>query len=385
MEIGEPIKPAVSPTSEETKYLRAEVIKVVFESTIRVSVAKATVKEPHWEKGQAVEESTWSLGRQQISGLYSKRPAVYLRKSAGGSRVATVTVKITASNVSGTGKLVGVLSSLRFEGDCPLGAGEHIVVAELKDVPDAFNGFSGNMGWTLEGSELSAALNGTRVEVFFIYANPHKAYKDGVWVEALRFLATRPLLRGTGKPADAAAKVVRYCHGHHGLKYDNLGGGGSQYGVSNDGGTFRLSGYMERDEEYANCYDQAGAVESLCGAAGIIVEWIYLEPYGFMKPTNLLGYGLCNNPFFMRSSDKIVGINEESRWPFHNHAFSRLAAKMLDACAGPHVGTESAAEYIDSSIDDQTTLYRNPRSHGYGMRAGKAGDMVACSGVRAVS
>jgi hypothetical protein len=384
MEIGEPVNVAGPATVEETKYLRAEVIKVVFETPIKVAVNKATVKEPHWETGAAVEESTWPLGAQQISGLYSKRPAVYLNKSGGGSRVATVTVKVTASNVSGTGKLIGVLSALRFEGDCPLGAGEHIVVAELKDVPDAFIGYGGNMGWTLEGSELSAALNGTRVEVFFIYGKPHKAYKDGVWIEALRFLSVRALVRGTAKPADAVAKIVRYCHGPHGLKYDSAGGGGSQYGVRARGGTFRLSGYMERDQQFANCYDQAGGVESLCGAAGIIVEWIYLDPYGFIKPTNLLGYGLCNNPFFLSTTPptrKIIGINDADRTPFGNHAFSRWSMKILDACAGPHLGTESDSEYVDVSIDDQTTLYR---LYG-GLRPGKASDMGTCAGVTGVS
>ncbi len=385
MEIGEPINPAVVAGSDETKYLRAEIVKIVFETTVKVAVARATVKEPHWETGQAVEESTWTLGTRHVSGLYSTRPAVYLRKSAGGSRVATVTVKVTASNVSGTGKLIGTLSWLRFEGDCPLGAGEHIVVAEVKEVPDAFNCVGGNLAWTLEGTELSAALNGTRVEIFFIYGTPHKAFKDGVWIEALRFLASRPLLRGTSALADAIAKVVRYCHGHHGLKYDSAGGGGSQYGVGQGGGTFRLSGYMERDEAFANCYDQAGAVESLCGAAGIIVEWIFLDPFGFIKPANLLGYGLCNNPFFLGSTPptrKVMGINDVDRTPFGNHAFSRWSGKILDACAGPHVGSESPSEYVDSAIDDQTKLYR---LYGQGFRAGTAADMVVRGGVTAVS
>ncbi len=146
------------------------------------------------------------------------------------SRVATVTVKVTASNISGTGKLlVGVLSSLRFEGDCPLGAGERKSSSpSWKKHAGRVQQLSGNMGWTLAGSELSVALNGTRVEIFFIYGKPHKAYKDGVSIEALRFLATSSLLRGAGVPADAVAKVVRYCRGHRRLKYDSLGGGRSQ-------------------------------------------------------------------------------------------------------------------------------------------------------------
>jgi hypothetical protein len=141
---------------------------------------------------------------------------------------------------------------------------------------------------------------------------------------------------------------------------------------------------MELDNQYANCYDQAGAVESLCGAAGIIVEWIYLDPYGFIKPTNLLGYGMCNNPFFLDPASptkKMMGINDGGRTSFGNHAFSRWSLKILDACAGPHVGTESDSEYVDNSIDDQTTLYRLYS----GFRPGKAADMGTCAGVRALS
>lgn len=385
MEIGESVNVSIPATSEAPKVLRGEIVKVIFETTIKVAVAKTPVAEPHWETGLNVEEATWTLGKKQISGLFSKRPAAYLCKRAGGSRVATVTVKITESTLSGNGKLIGVLAALRFEGDCPLGAGEHVVVAELKEVPDVYMNYGGNIAWGIEGSEISIALNPTRAELFFLYAAPHRAYQsNGVWVEALRFVASRMMVRGTDDLSDAIAKIVRYCHGAHGLYYDSQGGGRSRYGVRNIGGILNLTGYMARTLPTANCYDQAAAIQALCGAIGILVEWIYMDPYGFIKPTNLLGYGLCNNPFFLGTvppSQRLVGVNDQQRTPFGNHAFCRRNTKILDACAGPHVGTESAEEYVERSIDAQTSLYRLYRD----LRPGLAGEMAPCPGLSGVT
>jgi hypothetical protein len=170
------------------------------------------------------------------------------------------------------------------------------------------------------------------------------------------------MLRGTSSVTDAIAKVVRYCHGPHGLYYDSEGGGGSQYNVSRSGGAFDLSGYMVRSKRFANCYDQAAALQALCGAAGIKLSWIYMQPYGFIRRTSLLGYGLCNNPFFRMPAfraEKLVPLNDPRRTPFGNHAFCGYGGKVLDACAGPHIGNENPEEYVDRSVDSTPSLYPN--------------------------
>jgi hypothetical protein len=51
---------------------------------------------------------------------------------------------------------------------------------------------------------------------------------------------------------------------------------------------------------------------------------------------------------------------------------------MLDACAGPHMGTESRSQYVAAAIDTTTTLYGSLR------RPGTVADMVACPGVKAI-
>ena len=82
MQLNQPVSPPAPGSGEELKFIRAEVVKVVFESTIKVAVGDAEVKAPHWEKGQAVEEDTWKLGhpkQAEIKGLFSKRPAAYTK------------------------------------------------------------------------------------------------------------------------------------------------------------------------------------------------------------------------------------------------------------------------------------------------------------------
>ncbi len=69
VEIGELVDPAVAG-ADEPKFLRAGIVKIVFESTVKVAVAKATVKEPHYGRpARRWRRSTWSLGKLQISGL----------------------------------------------------------------------------------------------------------------------------------------------------------------------------------------------------------------------------------------------------------------------------------------------------------------------------
>jgi hypothetical protein len=107
----------------------------------------------------------------------------------------------------------------------------------------------------------------------------------------------------------------------------------------------------------ANCYDQAAALQALAGAVGIKLEWLFLDPFGFIKTTNLLGVGSCNNPFFKsNSTPKVIAQNNPNRTDFGNHAFCELNSKIWDACAGPHVGTEDRQQYLTASIDPTNHL-----------------------------
>jgi hypothetical protein len=151
--------------------------------------------------------------------------------------------------------------------------------------------------------------------------------------------------------------------------------------VGNRGGSFELTRYMRREADDCNCYDQAAAIQTLSAALGIALGWRYLSPFGYIKTTQLVGVGWCNNPFFgSDASQKVVAVDSPERSAFGNHAFIADAAELtLDGCAGPHVGEETAFQYLSASIDDTPALYRGR------FRPGRVHDIVPTAGVRRVS
>jgi hypothetical protein len=373
---------------DKTPRVRGKVTEVEFESPVKVSLGKKEVDKPHWKLGEKLKD-----------GDGSKRPAVLLTKDGAKGkdvvREVTVKVKLTeVKNVSGKANLLGRLGPLEITGECPLSEAEHTVKAKIKELPDGVRWYHRDASWALEGGNLGQTmiiLNTTLLEVFVVFHTPdHKLFqgKDGVWAEALRLLCRKAGVVGTKTEQEALEKIAGYCHGRHGLKYDSAGGGGSKYGPFGNGGSFQLGDYLVRKFPFANCYDQAGAVQTLAGCLGVIVNWLYLAPFGYIKPTRLLGYhGMCNNPFFLLDdpasgytpSKKMVPQNDSKRTAFGNHAFCGFRSKILDACAGPHIGNEDKPQYVAASIDSTTTLYRTK-----GGRAGEAKDIKTYPGVNEV-
>ncbi|MBL9100797.1 MAG: hypothetical protein JNL82_07560 [Myxococcales bacterium] len=379
-QLGEPA--GAGAGSEPPKVWVGRVVEVTFKSRIAAVRSKATIAGPHWKYGEDVLDK-WDLAEplKLPRGPYSKRAAVYLVKDAGGAREVEVKVEVKkCENVSGTGKLVGKLGALVVEGACPLAAGTHTVAARITEPPEGIEHLRGSILWDMEAPGTAAwTMNQSFVELFFVLAAPIAAYTQGVWVEALRLVCQRGAVRGV-KPDEqalAVAKITRYCHSDHGMRYDSQRGA-SHYGVSSRGGVFRLADYLNQKSQRINCYDQAGAVQVLAGAVGVAVTWVFLNPYGFIKGTHLVGVGPCNSPFYESAGTaQSVDPKDPKRTAFGNHAFVELA-KVHDACAGPHVGTESRVEYVAAAIDADPALYR-------GGRPGTAADMVTFSGVTSVS
>jgi hypothetical protein len=354
---------AATPVDETTakcpleKSLKGEVVEVAWASGIPVSIAPPYVAParkppqepvivPHWKAGTAVED-----------GAGSRRPAVYLIKGKGSDAV-TVKVRITENkNVTGASTLLGNFAGLVMEGACPTAVGEHIVKAKIKNLPDAIQWYRGDASWGLHvpslGSSVSLA-NSSRSEIFVVLDTPSPFYSPpGVWVEALRFLCGKVGVVGMKTSTEVNVRVTTYCHSDHGLMYDTVEGA-PKYGVDNEGGEFKLARYMNAASKVVNCYDQAAAVQSLCGALGVNTTWLYLAPFGFIKPTNLVGIGLCNNPFFESNGSKpLVAADDPLRTRFGNHSFCEFAGGELDACAGPHTGSEDRREYCNASIDSE--------------------------------
>lgn len=355
----------------------AKIKSVTFESPIKICRKKKTVKKPHWKKGTNVND-----------GSGSKRAAAYLIKGKSSHNV-TVEIKVTKSkNCSGPAKLKGFLSEhrgkgkLEIDGDCPVSVGTHKVSAKITNPSDCIQWYRGDITWALTVSACkTVAMETTRAELFFILDTPISVYQNhkGDWVEALRFVCEKAGVEDVKKKIDAAAKIDTYCHTGHGLKYDTTSGG-SKYNVKHDGGSFHLGDFLSKKYSRCNCYDMAAAISSLSGAAGVELTWLFLQPFGFLKQTDLIGIGQCNNPFFASNgSAPIVAANDKKRIAFGNHAFCELSSKVHDACAGPHKGTETRAQYIDVCIEKKTdtTLYSS-------RRPGKESDIVVRAGVTKV-
>ncbi|NMO15907.1 hypothetical protein HPC49_24185 [Pyxidicoccus fallax] len=364
MEIGEGVNVALAASAELKPWkLRAEILEVTFKNGILVSRDGSTVPLPHWEKGVDVSDE-WTdaklMGLPEKSNYSKRAAALPIRGAPGATQDVEVKLHIIESeNVSGQGKLKGTLGDLEVTGDSPLGAGEHVISARLQRLPDEIQWVRGDVEWSLIASspEATISVGSTPVEVFFVLGKPIKPFEEhGVWAEALRFLCAKAGVVGAKTDARVAEQVTRYCHTGHGLHYD-VQDGAAAYG--DRGNRFQLKKYLIRGEERCNCYDQASAIQVLCGALGTQVEWRFLEPFGFIKPTNLVGVGMCNNPFFeYTQSDRFTMPYDPKRTSFNNHAFCRLGGQSLDACAGPHTGNETEAEYLEASIDTDPVVYR---------------------------
>jgi hypothetical protein len=202
--------------------------------------------------------------------------------------------------------------------------------------------------------------------VFVIRDDPESFYRNGVWVEALRLMFKRAGVARLQNAANISAHVTKYCHTKHGMRYETEEGEAG-FNVDGYGGDFKLMDYIKKVRNVVNCYDQAAAVQSFCGCLGVKAGWMYQSPFGYIKTTDLVGVGKCNNPFyentnliekvmiFLGLQDKpkpVVAFDDPNRTDFGNHAFSCVEIGYIrDACAGPCVGTDLLRDYLEKAID----------------------------------
>ncbi|GJJ03321.1 hypothetical protein RugamoR64_38590 [Duganella rhizosphaerae] len=218
---------------------------------------------------------------------------------------------------------------------------------------------AGDFGWyvvnEVDGSQSYLAT--TRLELTWIYQEPADFY-NGI----SQSLVLRPLfaqLNGATM-ADIVANVADYAYFGFNKTYD-VQAGGPHFVAGPYGGSFQLGQYLSLGtQQQVNCYDQAGIVQILLGSLGLPSAWAYMNPFGFINTTDLIGTGLCNNPFYgSNNTTPVVSENDPYRTSFGNHAFVLFNNMVIDACAGPHTGAESLNAYINAAIDTQTTLPGN--------------------------
>lgn len=363
-EIAESVSVDVAKEDPE-KYLNVKILEVDFIDSFKTANAKKKVVAPHWPSGK-------------YKFNYSEKPAVM---KVGHASKASIKVKVDSKGVSGDGVIKGVIKGYIFEGKIPLSSGDKTVSVTIKKAPDNIQWLKGSILWDVEGGGLMATAGSTYVELFFVFDDPSKLtfFSDGVWAEVLRFLFEKGKIRGVGKKGEAVKKVTEYCFTIKNHKYD------IKKGASNFGGaskTFELLDYMKPTDDKVNCYDQTYAVIVFSGSLGLAVDGLFMDPFGFLNLTNLVGRGSCNNPFPYQKFNReiarlktsmtgkiklslsvpkvekylVVKDADPDRQPFGNHMYCEYKSKIFDACAGPSVGVEDRVGYVKANIDSITAL-----------------------------
>lgn len=122
--------------------------------------------------------------------------------------------------------------------------------------------------------------------------------------------------------------------------------------------TFHDSAYQAaygNPNAICNCYDTAAYLQVLLRGAGYQVFYCYMQPFGYLALTNLIGRGQCNNPFYAGSNTPaVIGQRDPRRTAFNNHAFCQVVmgpGYISDGCAGPHIGNEYDYQYVASATD----------------------------------
>ena len=363
-QIGEGIALALL-FDEQEKYLRAEVIEVEFPESFKASRQAATITAPHWPAAADGINQT-------------QKPAVLpIGKT---SHKVSVKVKITSKGYSGNGKLLGMLQGMQMEGSVSLASGTHRVQVTLQNPPDSLQWIKGEIFWGVDAPDVCVSAGRSAVELFFVFADPAKLpffAKKGVWVEALRFIFVKAKLTYLKKTAEAVAEVTQTCFALPNHKYETDEGAPGFGGAS---GTFELKSYMLPATGKVNCYDQTYAVIVFSGALGVVVDGLYLNPFGYIQTVNLVGWGPCNNPFPGKTPIKnylVVGATDPDRSSFGNHMFCEFSARIYDACAGPAKGTEDRAGYLKETLD--TVRPPNP----WPAVSGTAGGIITIASARA--
>lgn len=351
----------MSDNSADHLGVSGEILSITINSRIVPSLAGKPVEKPNWEPGGDLAD-----------GPYSQRPGVFEIDNPR-FKGLIVTLQVKGLSAQSQPLLIGKLRYgegdevrlVNFTGKIKNSGSVQTVTVVPAAEPENFIWLYGDMEWFLESAkkEVTPIVRTTRVEMFWIYSYPGKMFlRRGVWVEALRLLGD--ICKKNKTKDDIIKKIVNYCHSGASLRYDSYYG--SCYFVDGgEGGLFKLQAFLEKVMAICNCYDQAGAVQTLLGAIGVPVDWLYMYPFGYIRTTGLTGWKACNNPLFLSAGDgkktKIVPKNDPNRTGFSNHAFCGIHKQeqiyILDSCVGPHFGDETPQHYIKKSIDSKTDLY----------------------------
>lgn len=333
-------------------------------NAVTVTVAGSTVSAPYWTLGPPSYED----------GVHSTHPAAVPTQVGSDVEMDVIIEVAKADGLSGTAELVGSLmddTRIEWKGTFPVAVGTHTVTVKTDHATTELARHMGDVVWEASVPGCGDHIVGrTRVEIYRIVRDHQPAFLSaGRPAEALRFMyenmgiaRTDVALPLVGSELAVTSEITYYLHSSHGLTYD-VNGGRSFY-LNNAFTVFYLLDYISRARlNVVNCYDQASGVLALAAVIGIdgFKRFVGSQTggpagaiFGFINETTLVGGIRSNNPFYATNgSDPIESRPYPVRTAFGNHQFymDRASAMVFDACAGPHLGTEDYATYMDASVD----------------------------------
>ncbi len=277
------------------------------------------------------------------------------------------------------------------------------VIAKATQTPEEFAALRNNtLHWQLtEGKKDIIPLGTTWIPIYWTNTKemPPALYRKGINLEALEAIATATkaihaypydenasLVRANAQPVSYYVDSV---YNYIPPRYDVWNGATFFTSLRTDGNKNNITLYYNsyiyahnnQPNSILNCYDTASVLQYLLMSAGYGTQWLFMQPFGYLRQTPLIGRGWCNNPFYAAAGNQpVVNVYDQGRTAFGNHAFVNVTnyGLVADACAGPHRGGETLAQYVTAAVDTQ---YPNPPR----VPQGTVNNVTAWLGVRYVN
>lgn len=223
--------------------------------------------------------------------------------------------------------------------------------------------------WQLSlDSEEKISLGTTLIEVFWVNISS-STYVKGIPVEALRKIYSGHKTEVKQSFRLLINQHVQNIFNRVPPSYDT-NNGAPRYITWNSWDNITLDYNYYQYEHSAglnvrlNCYDAASILQYEMRIDGYQnVQYCFMQPFGYLKLTDLIGVIVCNNPFFEgNGTDPYINEYDVRRTAFGNHAFVEVDNSFIgDACAGPHIGNENAEAYVRAAIDTEVPAnYQDP-------------------------
>lgn len=224
--------------------------------------------------------------------------------------------------------------------------------------------------WRLLGAESldNIADQTLRMELYFVRRAPDLRFRKGLPLEVLRRVAMVLELQdrfvvspvGFGYVGDLVPDLVRWLFFRNPPSYDIWNGAPHFCDPAEPNNIILFLGAYDASytDPFAicNCYDMASLLQFYLETLGYgPIAWAFMEPFGYLRLTLLVGRGSNNSPIFGRSEGPpVLPCDDPERTAFGNHSFCYLPweGSIADACSGPHLGNEGVDEYVAVATDD---------------------------------